>query len=1105
MKFTPEQEEFNKKLQESIDNNTFAPENLNSRQRKAIDILIKNKAVNSKPLDDIISERLEARQKLAQAQTVKKDPIATALNIDESKIPGGDFILSGRSSAVLAGDLSLSVAAIMNQRNKIIEAYDKTDKTKLNLNRGKKFFFENAANKLPPRFKFLGGALRLAGRTLDLPERLIKSPLGRSEAIVAGAGTLGAGAGSLGYDAINNLVGPSIIEGMLEDLGEMPEQKIEKMNPLDTAIVEMKNAALFNFGAAALTPLLMASGRGLNFLFGTTGKKQKELAQFARDNGYEIPILAAMRDGPLSGLGQSYFKTVGVFPYISRIMDRRMLSAEKTFAKGYLDSNIATIAPIYSHSFLSQKLYRQSVETFKKNAETIDKAYDEFFNLSTIAGDPPLLKLNNTQKSVERFLNQFSAEFPDLAVSYRRGFQEDQPFDMATLANLTGQVDPLNQFMRFMGTAAKDPITFSQFKGFTVMLNRALEQTKYQTASRTVADMRASLEKDAHGFLKELNDPNLLRNPEIKQLMISIGGGDTFAIAGRDLAERRLRDEGVTISEQTIKDEIDIMKRNPEQVETILNDLAAQKIAKTEAGKERLNTIKNAGSQMHGALKNANEVFSRIMKFYTGKEGDTALGALRRFDKSLFTQKTLFNIQGAAVLPKDQLFKKIQTAVFSSRSPEALKEFRKMVGAQPGFDGFSETGQKLYQAAVARFMHNAFMSSFRSKPINTGIFGRARVPFSAPFENGAFRKMENDPRFTNNVDDILDQMGRVDTQAALRAQGGEISTRLSPDGLEDVTSIRFGPDDYRDFDGNKFRQILGLDEGNRDVYKFIEEMYGGGQKGAKALQHIEEFAEYVKRLSDVPITNSSSFIQRRLTLGGASSLAGIALGFGGSAAASPFAPFVLFATALRAGKILSDPFLLRQVNDVLSPKEVEAILKGGDAFGKKQAGITNPKLILAGLTRKREAFARFMNKAFGDDDDFKPVDPENINLKEISEYLNNQQVQMIKPNYGGDGENLPTSTLVKMYNEELQPQPTESEIAEEENFIEGGLAATKEFNQTFTPDALETDIQPSTAIEPLVQNNLINNQQVTSQQVAELFPNDPITIAAARRREISNV
>ena len=55
------------------------------------------------------------------------------------------------------------------------------------------------------------------------------------------------------------------------------------------------------------------------------------------------------------------------------------------------------------------------------------------------------------------------------------------------------------------------------------------------------------------------------------------------------------------------------------------------------------------------------------MKFYTGKEGTTAMKPLIQFDKNLFTQKTLFNIPGAATLPKDQLFKKIQQAVqFSS-------------------------------------------------------------------------------------------------------------------------------------------------------------------------------------------------------------------------------------------------------------------------------------------------------------------------------------------------------------------------------------------------------------------------------------------------------
>ena len=177
---------------------------------------------------------------------------------------------------------------------------------------------------------------------------------------------------------MNKSIGPSLMDSLLEDLGDMPKKEIDKLNVIDRAMVEAKNAALFNFGAAALTPLLMASGGILNKLFGTTGVTQKEIAKFARDNGYEIPLLAAMRDGPLSGLGQSYFKTVGVFPYISKIMDARMLSAEKTFAQGFLDSNIATIAPIYTHSFLSQKVYNQAVQTFKKMQKQLMRLTKDF-------------------------------------------------------------------------------------------------------------------------------------------------------------------------------------------------------------------------------------------------------------------------------------------------------------------------------------------------------------------------------------------------------------------------------------------------------------------------------------------------------------------------------------------------------------------------------------------------------------------------------------------------------------------------------------------------------------------------------------------------------
>ena len=1104
------QQQFLSQLQKSIDNNTFAPETLNVLQLRAVDKMIKDKLVKSKPLDEIFKERNEARSKLAKQETVIKDPMAAALGFDESSIPGGDFLLSGRSTAVLAGDLSASFMAANYMRDHIADAYKKTDMTKLKLTRDKKFFFENMANKLPGRYKFLGGALKLMGRTLDLPERALRSPIGRGELAIAASGTAGAGAGSITYDLMNKALGPNLTNSLLEDLGNMPEKKLENLNVLDRAFVEAKNAALFNFGAAALTPLLMASGGFLNFAFGTTGNYQKLIAKFARDNGLEIPLLAAMRDGPLSGLGQSYFKTIGVFPYISKIMDKRMLSAEKVFSKGFLDSNIATIAPIYSHSFLSQKLYKQAVETFKKNAASIDAAYQKFFDLNTVAGNPALLNLSKTLKASEEFLRQNSAQFPDIVAAMQKsqsGGVNRQAFDFKAVSEMAGMQDPLAQFMSFINGVAKGgPISFNEYKGATMMLNQALEQTKYQTVNKAVAGIREALEKDAHGFLKELNTSSLLANKEIQQKLIEQGGGDVIRIMAPDLALARLADEAAEATPAALREAEEKIIKEGVEVTDDLTARAAAKIAKTQPGKDLLETVINAGSKLHNTLKDANEVFSRIMKFYTGKEGTTALSALTKFDKSLFTQKTLFNIPGAAVLPKDQLFKKIQSAVFASKSPAALAEFRKMIGAQPGFAGYSKAGSDLYKASIARFMHNAYMSSFRSKPINAGLFGKARMPFSAPFENGAFRSLEADPRFINGVDDIYESMGNVNTQAALRSQGGDISTAISRDGLEDVTNIRFGPDDFRDFDGTKFRNILGLDDPGADVYKFLEEMYGGGAAGAKARQHLEDFVEYSKRLTDIPITNSSSFIQRRLTLGGASSLAGVALGFGGSAAASPFAPFVLFATALRAGKILSDPFLLRQINDVLTPKEVEAILKGGKAFGTTQAGIINPKAYLAGLRTKREAFARFMNKAFGDDDDFVPVDPNNIDLERITEYLNKQDVQLVQPNFGKNGENLPLETIRKMYNEEIMGAPNEEEAAEEENFIEGGLQAQKEFNSTFIPvsndNKLEVGNEPQGNLpqveQPQVQ--MPTTQNISPQAVQALFPNDPTSALIAARR-----
>ena len=112
--------------------------------------------------------------------------------------------------------------------------------------------------------------------------------------------------------------------------------------------------------------------------------------------------------------------------------------------------------------------------------------------------------------------------------------------DFKSVLDQTGFSDPLAQFMAFAnGVARGQPITFNQYKGMTMMLNQALEQTRYQTVNKSVAAIREALEKDAHGFLKELNVPSLVQNKEIQQRLIELGGGDVVRIMAPELATAR--------------------------------------------------------------------------------------------------------------------------------------------------------------------------------------------------------------------------------------------------------------------------------------------------------------------------------------------------------------------------------------------------------------------------------------------------------------------------------------------------------------------------------------------------------------------------------------
>ena len=84
---TDKQKDFVSKVEKSIKDNTFAPENLNTLQLRSINKLIEDGVIKSKPLKEIIQERGKARSDLAKRDTVAKDPIAAAFGYDDSRLP----------------------------------------------------------------------------------------------------------------------------------------------------------------------------------------------------------------------------------------------------------------------------------------------------------------------------------------------------------------------------------------------------------------------------------------------------------------------------------------------------------------------------------------------------------------------------------------------------------------------------------------------------------------------------------------------------------------------------------------------------------------------------------------------------------------------------------------------------------------------------------------------------------------------------------------------------------------------------------------------------------------------------------------------------------
>jgi len=820
----------------------------------------------------------------------------------------------------------------------------------------------------------------------------------------------------------------------------------------------MKNAMLWNTGASLLSPFLFSPiSKGIRNLFGTVGPKQKELAQFARDKGLPLPLLSGLKEGQgtFSGLGRNYFKFMGVFPLVAPIGKVAKSEAEIAGGKRYL-SDLQAYSPLLKVSAINSSVRQQAEKVFIENVDLYNSAYKTFDNLAATSGNPRIIKLEKTQKAAREFLDENVAQFPEFE-TYIQGFGDLKQIDIEKV--LTMQGDPINLFMKAMIGIRDGMITPKQYKGVMTMLNNAIEGSRYSTLKNNMFIMREAMETDFAKFGEDIYNPG-----------------------------KYLEDEGIKATYDTI---------------------AAQS-GKPLADQYIQQNIK-AAEQLKGQLLKANKIFADVQGFY---QLSPLVKSLKKFDRNAFTAKSLEGFQGAGTQYRDQFFKDLGQNVFENDSVDAVVQFKKLIGAEPSREiGAKATqgGKDLFRAVQAKYAFNKFLRAF-SSPSDAGA-------------KSVWNFIDEDSSIQAGASYLSDTLKVMTRDQKRNLKDFSIESVKRNNGIFNTTELKFGGDDFAEFSADKFMASFGIknsfDEGGRRKIQYML-----GNKGA---QEFYNFASYMKAIGETKLSDPSQFLARRLTLGG-----GIA---GGLIFGAPglLASAALLLLSRRAGQILTDPVALRAMNDALLPEETIKLLRGeklgtgtikatflpgrdyysgrsvqtivdalktNTILGKTKA-VTESAMKL-GMTRKRDALARLINYLGEEDKDIPKVDPNTISEAEIIERISNLPMSIPEPLFK---DNIPQVVEENMFADFSES----SGDAQEDNNLVSMINRSIQNNTTVEGEEVERDQEEFQSVvgdlqlqNPVAQTPQ-NTGQVTSQQVADLFPNDPTAIAAARRRETQNV
>lgn len=950
-----------KTLQKEIDNNEFNPADYDQESLVAIDTLFRRGDLTGySGVNEIAKERFQAKLDIGLRSMTSEQPT------DPKKGDGFyGFSMSDRDKFSLTGEVAIGLTPYLP--NSPILGVDrsqfKTEDVDKAFRRDPKNLkktayadttrkIANVAGKLPVVGKIARPILNIGANFVSLFEQgaryLTLSNRGRqltSSWLRSGAGAAG---GSVIYDVYNNMkkeefaaLNKDVIP--FEQLaGSSFDQLSTKEQMFQLALEKGKDSLFWNGGFIAGIPLASkVGGNFAKFLTGTGSQKSVELGRRAEKLGLPLDIAALARtDKGLGAFTKTYFQTVGILPFVSRAQKSRLRQFGSQAKSVYKDKFMGYKKSVYKDRFVEQyapimhsellgavtpSVLRQNYAS-KKNL--IDASYDSAELAAQKMGNPAYIPTNNISAQASKLLSDDGIKpIQDYLAMNNIGSEQ-----INRLFNIIGDTQ---------GSGFPKNITPLQYKGLLESLNEVMD---------LLPKDNPSLLKIHQLKLALTNDINSLLDPKTKDL---------------------------TMLDSGFKQKYDEVLKNQGK------EQANQFLIKFNDDLELFSDV----------LTEANQQFSQLQNLKASNVKDL----LSKIDDNTFTRSSLAFGIGKPVqgLSPENFYDNLLRKIMIEGSESDILSLQQLVGATSGSQKVFTPGKELFERLASRTLFDAFFMA------HTNPKAPAIKTLRESMEQLRGKGIIKTDWADNAIDKVLNGQNPFDYKYLGVPSADDVGKIISDEDLiqrmgKDVTDIDVAKyidinyEDLGSFDAASFLKNLGIKEGTGQANTLgarrgaMELILGGGKKGKENFKNLEDFAEMISVMYQVPLGNTSTFVARRIQLGGFQQF-GIKAGAAGAsfAAGIAFLPAVIVPLALLhfVGTIFQSPKVARALLDLATPEQnLKNMSK--EVFGKK-------------MQTKRQALGTILQHMLDNDpEDFPVADITKITEEQLVNYLQNKKLKV---------------------------------------------------------------------------------------------------------------